>query len=30
METVKGSDNSNETSTDIIKDVREDIETIKQ
>ena len=30
METVKGNDNSKETSSDIIKDIRDDIETIKQ
>lgn len=29
-ETVRGSANSNETSTDISKDIREAIETIKQ
>ena len=30
METVKGNDNSKETNSDIIKDIRDDIETIKQ
>ena len=30
METVKRNDNSKETNSDIIKDIRDDIETIKQ
>ena len=30
MESVKRNDNSKETNSDIIKDIRDDIETIKQ